>query len=140
MPPIKEPVAFPVRADLVEPPNPDGGRPVDDAVDAVDAVLEPSDLADCDLTGEYVAWAELGRSGTPLAAANFALLCSAIFALSASRAAPLPAPTDFENDETLFWDEASDAFGLLGSFSKAVFSRLSSVSNILIQCEHKSND
>jgi hypothetical protein len=61
--------------------------------------------------------------------AALALLCSAIFSFSALRAAP--APTDFENEAALVWEEASDAFGLLGSFSSAVFSRFSSVSNIL---------
>jgi hypothetical protein len=52
-------------------------------------------------------------------------------AFSASLAAPLPAPTDFENEGILLCDDASDAFGLLGSFSRPVFSLLSSVSKIL---------
>ena len=73
----------------------------------------------------------MGRSGTPFWAAALALLCSAIFSFSALRAAP--APTDLENEDALVWDEASEAFGLLGSFSSAVFSRFSSVSNILVK-------
>jgi hypothetical protein len=74
----------------------------------------------------------MGRSGTPFAAAAaFALRCSAIFSFNALRAAP--APTDLEKEGTEAWDDArEEVFGLLGSFSKAVFSRFSSVSNILL--------
>jgi hypothetical protein len=73
----------------------------------------------------------MGRSGTPFAAAAaLALRCSAIFSFSALRAAP--APTDLEKEGALAWDEApEEVFGLLGSFSNAVFSRFSNVSNIL---------
>jgi hypothetical protein len=63
-------------------------------------------------------------------AANLALRCSAIFSFSAFREAP--GPTDFEKEAVLVCDEAIEALGLLGSFSSAVFSRLSSVSNILL--------
>jgi hypothetical protein len=68
----------------------------------------------------------MGRSGALDAA--FALRCSAIFSLRAVRAAP--APTDLENEAALVCDEASEVFGLLGSFSRAVFSRFSNVSNM----------
>jgi hypothetical protein len=71
----------------------------------------------------------LGRSGTPFAAASFALLCSAIFSFRAFREAP--GPIDFENEAVLVDEVGAEPFGLLGSFSSAVFSRLSSVSNIL---------
>jgi hypothetical protein len=73
----------------------------------------------------------MGRSGTPFAAAAaLTLRCSAIFSFKALRAAP--APTDLEKDGTGAWDDArEEVFGLLGSFSNAVFSRFSSVSNIL---------
>ena len=56
VPPMREPVpvGFDANADLVElPERAEGGRAVaEDAVEAVDAVLEPRDFADCDLTGE----------------------------------------------------------------------------------------
>jgi hypothetical protein len=59
-----------------------------------------------------------------------ALLCSAIFSFRAFREAP--GPIDFEKEAVLVDDEESEPlFGLFGSFSRAVFSRLSSVSNIL---------
>jgi hypothetical protein len=59
-----------------------------------------------------------------------ALLCSAIFSFRALREAP--GPIDFENEAVLVDDEESEPpFGLLESFSSAVFSRLSRVSNIL---------
>jgi hypothetical protein len=62
-------------------------------------------------------------------AANLALLCSAIFSFNVVREAA--GPTDFENEAVLFCEEDIEALGLFGSFSRAVFSRLSSVSNIL---------
>ena len=62
------------------------------------------------------------------AAANLALLCSAIFSLRALREEP--GPTDFENEDELVCEEVSEPFGLLGSFSRAVLSRLSNVSSI----------
>ena len=56
VPPINEPVpvGFADNADFVALPDiADGGRAVvDDAVDALDAVLEPRDFADSDFTGE----------------------------------------------------------------------------------------
>jgi hypothetical protein len=58
-----------------------------------------------------------------------ALLCSAIFSFKALREAP--GPIDFENEAVLVDDETAPPFGLFGSLSSAVFSRLSSVSNIL---------
>jgi hypothetical protein len=132
VPLIKEPVpAEFFRADLVDSPDmAEGGRAgPEDAVDAVEVVLAPRDFDDTDLTGEYVAAADMGRSGT-FEAAILALRCSAIFSFRAFRAAP--APTDFENEEgaALLCDDAREPFGLLGSFSSAVFSRFSSVSNI----------
>jgi len=48
---IKDPVPFEANADFVEPPSADGGRPTLDADDAVEVVLAPKDLADCDFTG-----------------------------------------------------------------------------------------
>lgn len=74
----------------------------------------------------------MGRS---LLAANFALLCSAIFSLRALllAAAALPVPTDFEKEgAALLLDDASEAFGLLGSFSSPFFSLFSSVSKMLV--------
>ena len=52
VPDINEPVPVEFfKADLFDSPDmADGGRPVD-AVDALDAVLGPSDFADCDFTG-----------------------------------------------------------------------------------------
>ena len=56
VPPIREPapLGFDPRADLLEDPErADGGRAVlEEAVDAVDAVLEPRLLAETDFTGE----------------------------------------------------------------------------------------
>jgi hypothetical protein len=70
VPLISEPVLVPVEffnADFV--PSLDiaeGGRAgPEEAVDAFEAVLAPRDLVDCDFTGEYVAAADIGRSGTP---------------------------------------------------------------------------
>lgn len=57
VPLIKEPVplGFDATADFVRESadKADGGRAVvDDAVDALETVLEPRDIADCDFTGE----------------------------------------------------------------------------------------
>lgn len=55
VPPISEPVPVEVEAsaDFDDPPDrADGGRAVEDAVDALEAVLEPRDFADNDFTGE----------------------------------------------------------------------------------------
>ena len=54
VPPIKEPVPLELEpnAGFVELPSAEGGRAaVDDAVEAVDAVLDPRDFADCDFAG-----------------------------------------------------------------------------------------
>jgi|TARA_R110002003_G_scaffold296_7_gene18663 hypothetical protein len=102
VPLINEPVLVGFfNADFVDSPDiAEGGRAgPEDAVDAFEAVLAPNDFVDADFTGEYVAAADIGRSGTPLEAAILALLCSAIFSFNALRAAP--APTDFENEAAL---------------------------------------
>lgn len=54
VPPIKDPVpeGFDPKADFVEPPGTaDGLTVLEDAVEALDAVLELSDFADCDFMG-----------------------------------------------------------------------------------------
>lgn len=52
VPLINEPVPLEDKADLVALPSAEGGRPAADDVDEVfDAVLGPSDFADCDFTG-----------------------------------------------------------------------------------------
>jgi len=133
---MSDPVPVPEdNADFECVPRLDGGLAFDDAAELLDVVLDVNDLDEADFTGEYDAWAELGRSGTPFAAASFALLCSAIFSFKAMRAALPPAlgPTDLENEEVLFIDEVKDALGLFGSFSNAFRSRASSVFIILSQ-------
>jgi hypothetical protein len=134
VPLIRDPVPVELfKVDFVDSPDmADGGRAgPEDAVEALDILLAlaPSDLVEIDLGGEYVAAAELGRSGMPLAAANLARLCSAIFSFRLVLA--IPGPTDLENDDTAGCDDASDALGLFGSLSKPVFSRFSRVSYIL---------
>jgi hypothetical protein len=97
---VLDPVEF-FRADLVDSPDmAEGGRAgPDEAFITWAAVLDPRDFDDTDLAGVYVAAADMGRSGTPFAAAAaFALRCSAIFSFNAVRAAP--APTDLEKEGT----------------------------------------
>ena len=64
-----------------------------------------------------------------MVAAIFARRCSAIFSFNAFL--PAAGPKDLEKEAVLFCDEAKDALGLFGSFSSAVLSRLSNVSNML---------
>ena len=52
VPLIKEPVPFADNVDLLALPSAEGGRAeAADVTEAFDAVLGPSDLADCDLAG-----------------------------------------------------------------------------------------